>query len=136
MLFINKTHKCTLTETNFFSYLLIFVFLFRILLAVNGKFDMSFELTDDDGKFLVKLVRDTVETFLKTGRMLKVSKDVPQKFYRKCGVFVTINMFDKGEKVLRGCIGYPYPTSSLVEAVVDLSINAATEDSTFSIYDF
>ncbi|MDR0318730.1 MAG: AMMECR1 domain-containing protein [Nitrososphaerota archaeon] len=97
---------------------------------------MSFELTDDDGKFLVKLVRDTVETFLKTGRMLKVSKDVPQKFYRKCGVFVTINMFDKGEKVLRGCIGYPYPTSSLVEAVVDLSINAATEDSTFSIYDF
>lgn len=92
---------------------------------------MSFELTDDDGKFLVKLARDTVETFLKTGCTLKVSKDVPQKFYRKCGVFVTINVFDKGEKALRGCIGYPYPTSSLVEAVCDSAINAATKDPRF-----
>ena len=36
-----------------------------------------------------------------------------------------------GEKELRGCIGYPYPTSPLVEAVIDSAINAATEDPRF-----
>lgn len=37
----------------------------------------------------------------------------------------------KGEKRLRGCIGYPYPTSPLVEAVIDSAINAATQDHRF-----
>jgi len=95
-------------------------------------FGMSFELTDDEGKILVKLVRDAVGAFLKTGHTLELPKDVLQKFYMKCGVFVTISMFDKGEKVLRGCIGYPYPTNSLVEAVIDSAINAATADPRFS----
>jgi uncharacterized protein (TIGR00296 family) len=90
-----------------------------------------FESTLDDGKFLIKLVRDTVETFLKTGHISELPKDAPQKFYGKYGVFVTINMFDKGDKTLRGCIGYPYPTNSLIEAVVDSAINAATEDPRF-----
>ena len=36
-----------------------------------------------------------------------------------------------GEKELRGCIGYPYPTSPLVEAVIDSAINAATQDPRF-----
>ncbi len=90
-----------------------------------------FDLTLEEGKFLVKLARGTVEVFLKKGQNLKPSKDVPQKFFEKCGVFVTINMFDEGKKVLRGCIGYPYPSSSLVEAVMDSAINAATEDPRF-----
>ncbi|MCL1966060.1 MAG: TIGR00296 family protein [Candidatus Bathyarchaeota archaeon] len=90
-----------------------------------------FELTDDSGKFLVKLARDTVEAFLKTGCTSELSSDVLQRFYMKCGVFVTISMFDRGEKVLRGCIGYPYPTSSLVDAVVNSAINAATGDPRF-----
>jgi uncharacterized protein (TIGR00296 family) len=95
-----------------------------------------FELAEDDGKFLIKLVRSTVETFLKTGHMLELPKNTLQKFYRKCGVFVTINMLDKGEKVLRGCIGYPYPTNSLVEAIIDSAINAATEDPRFPAMTF
>jgi uncharacterized protein (TIGR00296 family) len=85
----------------------------------------------EEGTFLVKLARDSVEMFLKTGQSLKPSKDTPQKFYEKCGVFVTISTFIKGEKSLRGCIGYPYPTNSLVEAVIDSAIQAATEDPRF-----
>jgi len=93
---------------------------------------MSFELTLEEGKILIKLVRDTVEVFLKTGRIVELSKDMLlQKFYRKCGVFVTINIVDNGKKMLRGCIGYPYPTNFLVEAVIDSAINAATEDPRF-----
>jgi uncharacterized protein (TIGR00296 family) len=91
-----------------------------------------FELTDDDGTFLIELVRSTVEAFLKTRKELELSEDLHQTFYIKCGVFVTINMFDNGKKVLRGCIGYPYPTNPLAEAVVDSAINAATADPRFS----
>jgi uncharacterized protein (TIGR00296 family) len=64
--------------------------------------------------------------------MLKPPKDTPQKLYEKCGVFVTINKLKNGEKMLRGCIGYPYAPSLLAEAVIDSAINAATKDPRFS----
>jgi uncharacterized protein (TIGR00296 family) len=92
---------------------------------------MPFELTEEEGKFLIKLARNTVETFLKTRKTLKPPKDTPQKLYEKCGVFVTISILEHGEKNLRGCIGYPYPTSPLVEAVIDSAINASTQDPRF-----
>jgi uncharacterized protein (TIGR00296 family) len=92
----------------------------------------SFELTDEEGKMLIKLARSAVETFLKTGQTIKSPKDIPQKFYEKCGVFVTINILNKDEKVLRGCIGYPYPSSLLVEAIIDSAISAAVRDPRFS----
>jgi len=92
---------------------------------------MSFELTPEEGKFLIQLARNTVEQYLKTGKALKPPKETPQKLFAHCGVFVTINSLRGGEKALRGCIGYPYPTSPLVEAVIDNAINAATEDPRF-----
>ncbi|MDR2699825.1 MAG: TIGR00296 family protein [Nitrososphaerota archaeon] len=97
---------------------------------------MSFELTKEEGEKLIKLARCTVETFLKTKQTLKPSKGSLQKLYEKCGVFVTINMLNKGEKALRGCIGYPYPTNSLVESVINSAINAATEDPRFPPMNF
>jgi uncharacterized protein (TIGR00296 family) len=48
-----------------------------------------------------------------------------------CGVFVTINSLTAKDKDLRGCIGYPYPTHALVQAVIDNAVNAATEDPRF-----
>jgi uncharacterized protein (TIGR00296 family) len=92
---------------------------------------MSFELTDEEGKFLIKLARSTVEQYLEIGKGAKPPKETPKKLFEHCGVFVTINSFKDGEKELRGCIGYPYPTSPLVEAVIDNAINAATEDPRF-----
>jgi uncharacterized protein len=92
---------------------------------------MSFELTDEEGKFLINLARNTVKTYLETGKTLKTPKDTPKKLYEKCGVFVTINSIHGSEKELRGCIGYPYPTNLLVEAVIDSAINASTGDPRF-----
>jgi hypothetical protein len=92
---------------------------------------MSFELTDEEGKFLIKLARSTVEQYLEIGKGAKPPKETPKKLFEHCGVFVTINSFKDDEKELRGCIGYPYPTSPLVEAVIDNAINAATEDPRF-----
>lgn len=92
---------------------------------------MSFELSDDEGKFLIKLARETAKNYLKKGEILKPPEETPKKLFEKCGVFVTINKFRNNEKELRGCIGYPYPTSPLVEAIIDSAVNASTQDPRF-----
>jgi len=92
---------------------------------------MSFELSQQEGEFLVKLARETVTQYLKNGKTLKPPKETPAKLFQQCGVFVTINTSHGLERNLRGCIGYPYPTSPLVEAVIDSAINASTQDPRF-----
>jgi hypothetical protein len=92
---------------------------------------MSFELSLEEGKFLINLARNTVKEYLENGKTVKPPKDTPKKLLEPCGVFVTISSVRNGEKELRGCIGYPYPTSPLVEAVIDSAVNAATQDPRF-----
>ncbi len=92
---------------------------------------MSFQLSDEEGKFLITLARNAVETYLETGKTLEPPENTPKKLFENCGVFVTINTVKRGNHELRGCIGYPYPTNPLVEAVVDAAISAATRDPRF-----
>lgn len=92
---------------------------------------MEFEISKDEGTFLVHLARKAVEEYLKNRRHIKVPEDTSKNLLKPCGVFVTINTFANGEKELRGCIGYPYPTAPLAEAVVDSAIHAATQDPRF-----
>lgn len=92
---------------------------------------LSFELNLEEGKFLIQIARNAVKAYLETGKTTKAPQNTPEKLLEHCGVFVTINSLKKGEKQLRGCIGYPYPTSPLTEAVIDSAINAATQDPRF-----
>ena len=92
---------------------------------------MSFELSLEEGKFLIQLARNAVKEKLEKGKTILPPKETPKKFFEQCGVFVTISSLKNGKKELRGCIGYPYPTSPLVEAVIDSAINAATQDPRF-----
>ena len=92
---------------------------------------MSFELSLEEGKFLIQLARSAVNEKLEKGKIIQPPKETPKKLFEQCGVFVTISTPIRGEKELRGCIGYPYPTSPLVEAVIDSAINAATQDPRF-----
>lgn len=92
---------------------------------------MLFDLTLDEGKILVKLARAAVEEYLKTRKRIDVPEGLPEKLLQPCGVFVTINSVESGEKELRGCIGYPYPTSPLAQAVIDSAISSATQDPRF-----
>lgn len=92
---------------------------------------MSFKLTLEEGLFLVKIAREAVGTYLKDGKMLPVPKDVSSKLIEKCGVFVTLNSVKHGRKELRGCIGFPYPTTPLTHAVIESAINSATQDPRF-----
>ena len=92
---------------------------------------MPFALSLEEGKFLVELARNAVKEHLTTGKHIMAPADTPTKLREQCGVFVTINTVKHGEKQLRGCIGYPYPTLPLVEAVVESVIAAATQDPRF-----
>jgi uncharacterized protein (TIGR00296 family) len=92
---------------------------------------LPFTLSLDEGKFLVELARNAVKAYLKTGKPIAAPPGTPEKLFEQCGVFVTINKTQNGEKQLRGCIGYPYPAAALVEAVIDSAIAAATQDPRF-----
>jgi hypothetical protein len=92
---------------------------------------LPFELSIEDGNLLVELARKAVEEYLKTRKKIGVPKDIPKKLLQSCGVFVTISAVTDGEKDLRGCIGYPYPTEPLAQAVIESAISSATQDPRF-----
>ncbi|MEM3437600.1 MAG: TIGR00296 family protein [Nitrososphaerales archaeon] len=89
------------------------------------------DIRDEDGELLVKIARNAIESYVRNHKRITPPKDLPEKFYEKCGVFVTINKRENGKKQLRGCIGYPYPDKPLVEAIIDSGIAAAVEDPRF-----
>ncbi|MFQ5406385.1 MAG: TIGR00296 family protein [Candidatus Micrarchaeia archaeon] len=79
------------------------------------------------GEFLVKLARDSVSTYLKNGQRIRPTENGFD--LKKQGVFVTLQSFP--ERVLRGCIGFPYPVKRLDEAVVEMALAAAFQDPRF-----
>lgn len=80
---------------------------------------------------MVEIARKAAEEYLKTKKHIRAPESLSKNLLQPCGVFVTINRLENGEKKLRGCIGYPYPTTPLVQAVIDSAINAATQDTRF-----
>lgn len=92
---------------------------------------MAFELTDDEGRYLVQLARQSISTFLDAGKNIPVPPNTPLNLLQKCGVFVTLNTLRGSAKALRGCIGYPQPLLPLAEATITSAINSATRDPRF-----
>ncbi len=90
---------------------------------------MPFDLTPEEGKYLVRLARRSVEAGF--DRSEPDISDAPSATRELCGVFVTLSKMRGGEKDLRGCIGYPYPIKPLAEAVRDVAYAAAFEDPRF-----
>ena len=91
---------------------------------------MSFEDYDlEEGKYLVALARRSMEEYLRSGRRIAAPQDAPERFRANRGAFVTLRTYPDGE--LRGCIGRPYPTQPLIEAVIDSAIDAAVNDPRF-----
>ena len=92
---------------------------------------MPFQLNLHEGSFLVQLARKATEVYLKEGNSIKAPEDAPRKLLGVHGVFVTINGVEGKEKQLRGCIGAPFSTTPLVQAVIESSICSATQDPRF-----
>jgi len=87
--------------------------------------DLDSMLLKSDGIELVKLARQTVIDYFKN-RELTIKKT---KFRQKRGVFASIHSHP--DHKLRGCIGYPYPTLSLGEALQRAACSAAFQDTRF-----
>jgi len=91
-----------------------------------GQGDEKITLNPGEQKKMLKLARETLEKYLSTGK--KPDLNFPeQKLTRISGAFVTL----KKHGMLRGCIGHIEAREPLAQAVRDLAIASATEDSRF-----
>jgi uncharacterized protein (TIGR00296 family) len=81
----------------------------------------------EHGTAAVRIARDVIESALKN----KTSPvpDYPPKFKEKGGVFVTLNTHPEHD--LRGCIGYPEPVLSTIDALRNGAKSAAISDPRF-----
>ncbi|KPJ73106.1 hypothetical protein AMJ48_02495 [Parcubacteria bacterium DG_74_1] len=80
---------------------------------------------------LVSLAKQSVESFIKEGKIIEIPGDLPGDFLKKrAGTFVTIEK--NGE--LRGCIGtYLSSRANIAEEIIHNAIAAATEDYRFGL---
>jgi len=74
---------------------------------------------------LIKIARQAIEGYLKTGKIQKF--EPPKELKEKRAVFVTLR---NGEE-LRGCIGHLEAYKPLAEAVAEMAIAAAVDDNRF-----
>jgi AmmeMemoRadiSam system protein A len=86
-------------------------------------------LSEEQGEYLLKVARRTIEEELFGRRMPKegFGADLPDIFREKRGTFVTLT---KGGN-LRGCIGHIMPQEPLLESVEDNAVSAAFRDPRF-----
>ncbi len=98
-------------------------------------------LSLDEGTYLTRLARKTIEIYVKEKRVLENPSTPSKALLENRGVFVTIKKENLGSQEhfdLRGCIGrlQPPPHSRmhsvpLLEATMQAAISAATEDPRF-----
>ncbi|WP_455367886.1 TIGR00296 family protein [[Eubacterium] cellulosolvens] len=91
--------------------------------------DELYTFTEEDGGFLVKTARKAIIEVIENKNKLSPPHNTPNSLYEKFGVFVTLNRREGHQ--LRGCIGYPLPIKPLIEATIEVAIQAATQDPRF-----
>lgn len=76
----------------------------------------------------VKLAKDTVEEFTRSGKVIRIPSSLTPEMEKKAGVFVSLKQ--KGQ--LRGCIGTFQPTAeNIAEEIIQNAVNAASRDPRF-----
>lgn len=82
----------------------------------------------EEGQQLVRVARDSVERLfndISPGPRYSVQSMV------QAGVFVSIHDFSAGEKILRGCVGFPLPKGEFYSSLEEAAVLAATKDPRF-----
>jgi uncharacterized protein (TIGR00296 family) len=92
---------------------------------------LEFQISNEEGQFLIDLTRNTIIKYITTQQVIIPPPNSPWHLRQPRGVFVTLTTQQAGEKMLRGCIGYPEPQLPLVEATISAAISAATRDPRF-----
>ncbi|MBA7584335.1 hypothetical protein ES708_26288 [subsurface metagenome] len=86
-------------------------------------------LTKEEQSTLLKLARQTIQSYLKDRKKPKVNPDeLPASLKCKRGVFVTLKI----NHHLRGCIGRIFDPYVLYQSVIDYAIASAVNDHRFS----
>ncbi|MFP4005235.1 MAG: TIGR00296 family protein [Candidatus Hadarchaeia archaeon] len=88
-------------------------------------------IKEELGEYLIELARETVEKYLQDGVRPEPPEVGQDELYEKRGVFVTL----KKEGKLRGCIGRPLPSQTLLEGLMESAISAAVGDPRFPSVD-
>ncbi len=77
---------------------------------------------------LVQLARETIDTYVREGRIIKPPEHLTKEMEPRAGVFVSIH---KGED-LRGCIGTIEPVrANVAQEIIANAVSAATQDPRF-----
>ena len=92
--------------------------------------DINFNLSKKEKKELLVIARNTIETYLSTGKIPEINKkNLTPVMQENCGAFVTLHK----EGALRGCIGRFTASEPLYNVVQQMAIAAATQDHRFEI---
>jgi AmmeMemoRadiSam system protein A len=83
-------------------------------------------LDPEEQDFLLRLARQTIEGYLKSGKRPR-PKAASRTLSEKRGAFVTL----KVDGQLHGCVGFPVPYKPLVDTVAEMALAAATQDYRF-----
>lgn len=94
--------------------------------ATKGKAMPKEYLSEADKKELLRIARDTIETYVRTGKKPPV-KTASKPLLDKGAAFVTL----KKHGDLRGCIGDIIAHQPLVDSIQGNAVNAATHDPRF-----
>ncbi|MFQ5964941.1 MAG: AmmeMemoRadiSam system protein B [Candidatus Scalinduaceae bacterium] len=92
--------------------------------------DKKPDLNDNEKSTLIRIARDTLETYIKEKKLPDVNNGkyaFTQKLKEKRGVFVTLNKNGS----LRGCIGHILPREPLFKAVMATTVSSCTNDTRF-----
>lgn len=88
---------------------------------------MDEPLTKEEGQALLKLARQSLESWVREGKRVPLPLDLPPALDQGLGAFVTLTI--GGE--LRGCIGSMVAHGPLAETVRDMAIAAGNDDPRF-----
>ncbi|MBE3519871.1 MAG: AmmeMemoRadiSam system protein A [Firmicutes bacterium] len=96
--------------------------------VLRREFQAKLEERRKGESFPVKIARESLEHYVRTGRLMKPPEDVPEEFRGRAGVFVSIHR----EGALRGCIGTTAPVrKNVVEEIIYNAVEAGTRDPRF-----
>ncbi|HUU39314.1 MAG TPA: AmmeMemoRadiSam system protein A [Desulfatiglandales bacterium] len=94
-----------------------------------NKMETTNWLSEDEGKDLLKVARETIKSKLFTSEEPRIDwENMPDIYKHELGTFVTITIKDN----LRGCIGHIIPRETLIEGIMENAVNAAFRDPRFS----
>ncbi len=76
----------------------------------------------------VRLAQETIQAYVKTGKVIRPHPDLPDEMKKRAGVFVSLKKFGQ----LRGCIGTFEPTQeNIAQEIITNAIASSTRDPRF-----